>query len=241
MNEKEEKRGFKASDFVLVVLAILGIMNTLMIDRAKIPDWYFYSSIGLIVVATAVFFVSHFGRSWDDKINAWREERKRNAIAQRHFGEFKDIVRNGRRFTLGIFSVLDRLRGQFEPEIKEKMGLLPIYLIQTYNRNDVENLLNTLIYRLEGFDGITLRELTLSAEQFDMVLRICKKNIALVSIFAREIKKEHKIPDHIEKEYEGFREKYNDFMKDCTRYFHKLNQELGEIILSEHFDYAKKW
>ena len=239
--EKEEKRGFRASDFVLVLLAILGIMNTLMIDRAKIPDWYFYTSIGLIVAATVVFFVSHFGSSWDDKINAWRKRRKQNAIAQKYFGEFKDLVRNGRRFTLGIFGVLDRLRGQFEPEIKEKMGLLPIQLIQNYNRNDVEGRWNTLTYRLDVFNEITLRELTLSAEQFDMILRLCKKNIALVSTFAREIKKEHTIPDHIEKEYEAFREEYNDFMKDCNSYFHKLNQELGEIIVSEHFDYAKKW
>jgi hypothetical protein len=74
-----------------------------------------------------------------------------------------------------------------------------------------------------------------------MILLICKKNIALVSTFVREIKKEHTIPDHIEKEYDAFREKYNDFMKDCNKYFHKLNQELGEIIISEHFDYAKKW
>jgi len=238
---KEEKRRFNPIEFLMALLTILNVATFLMVEREKIPTWYWWSSLVILSIGVAYITVGRYGKSWDAKIDAWRKRRKQNAIAQKHFGEFKDLVRNGRSFTLGIFSVSDRLRGQFEPEIKEKMGLLPIQLIQNYSRNDVEGRWNTLIYRLDVFNEITLRELTLSAEQFDMILRICKKNISLVATFAREMKKEHTIPNHIEKEYDAFREKHNDFMKDCTKYFHKLNQELGEIIVSEHFDYAKKW
>ena len=78
--EKQEKRGFRAIDFVLILLATLGILNTLMIDRAKIPDWYFFFSISLILVASGIFLASHFGSSLDDRIHCWQKERKRNRI-----------------------------------------------------------------------------------------------------------------------------------------------------------------
>ena len=241
---QEEKKGIGITELVAIIGLMVSILvagTSLLSASGNVPSWWFhFSLIFLIALAFSVPSMV-FGKPLSKRVKKLRLERKQNAIAQKRFAEFKDLVENGRRFTLGIFSVLDRLRGQFEPEIKEKMGLLPIYLIQNYNRTDVENPLNTLAYRLEGFSKMTLKDLTLSAEQFDMILRMCKKNIVLVSTFVREIKREHTIPEHIEKEYEAFREKYNDFMKDCTRYFHKLNQELGEIIVSEHFDYAKKW
>jgi len=242
-NEKEEKKGLGITELVAIVGLMVSILvagTTLLSRTGYVPEWWFHSSLILLILLAFSVPCMIFAKPISKKVNKLKLERKQNAIAQKHFAEFKDLVWDARTFTLGIFSVLDRLRGQFEPEIKEKTGLLPIYLMQTYNRNDVESPWDTLRYSLEGFDG-TLRDLTLLADRFDLILGICKKNIALTSIFAREIKKEHKIPDHIEKEFEGFREKYNDFMKDCVKYFHKLNQELGERIIPEHFDYVEKW
>lgn len=125
--EIQERQGLRASDFVLILLAILGILNTLMIDRAKIPDWYLFFSIGLITVATGVFLMSHFGSSLDDRLGYWRNERKRNKIAKEYFREFRDLVYASRKFSYPIRDILHGLRTQYKSKIKTSFSLQPFH------------------------------------------------------------------------------------------------------------------
>jgi len=244
-NENAEKQRLGIKELLQgigVIVAILVAGTSLLSNIGNVPSWWFVSS--LLVLIALTFFVPSviFFKTISKRVGTIILKRERNEIAKKYLDEFRDLIKNGKYETLEIFNVLTKLRQEFEPKIEEKMGLLPIYLIQTYSRTKVEYLWNSLINDLETFNEITLRGLNLSAQQFKTILYICTENIKIASIFAIEIKKEYEIPDHVEKEFEAFREKHNDFMKDCKTLFHKLNRELDEIIISEgSFEYAQKW
>lgn len=211
-----------------------------MIDRERIPDWYFYVSLSLILVATVGFFLSHFGKSLDDRMDSWRRRRKLNTIASRHLTRFSDFVEKFRSACYPFRSIQNNLRQQFEKEVKEKMGLLPIYLIQEISQGtQIENALYNLKSRCDE-SGRTFKELLLFVDQLNLVEELFQKSLTLNSIFVREIGPS-KISRPIEREYEDFREKYNDFVKDYNEFLHQLNQEVGERIFWQRSSSIKKW
>ena len=62
-------------------------------------------------------------------------------------------------------------------------------------------------------------------------------------VFAHEIMitTEKPIAKGLEADYEAFREKYNDFLKDITDFCHNINRETGAWDFPEHsFEYLKK-
>ena len=222
------------------MVSILVAGTVLLSNSANIPWWWFHFSFIVLIALTLSIPTVIFFKPIAERVKKWRQKRKRNAIAQKYFAEFKDLAEGFGSASYGIFSVLDGLRGHFEPKIREKMGLLPIRLLQIHNRNDVESPMYHLKEKFKECNE-TFRELALLIEQFNIILEICEKTSKLIREFGTEIKQEHKIPEHIEREYEESREKYNDFIKYYERFCHKLNQELGENAFSEHFDLSKKW
>ena len=242
-NEKEEKKTPRITEVVTVVSVMVTILiagTSLLSNTANIPWWWFHFSF-IILIALTFFIPSMiFYKPISERVNKWRLKGKRNTIARKHFAEFKDFVDGFGSASYEIFSVLDRLRGHLEPRIREKMGVLPIRLLQVHNRNDVESPIYYLKERLEESKK-TFRELTLLMGQFSIILEICEKTQKLVFELGREVKEEYEVPEHIKREYEEARERYNDFIKHYNRYCHKLNQELGERVFSEHFDLAKRW
>ena len=238
--QKEKKEPRRLFEVLTIIVAVLVAGTTLWSNREKVPELWFNTTLIVLVVIVAVMMLDRTSSFWLNRLREGRKKRERNRIARKYFAEFKDLVDGFRSASYGIFSVLQNLRGHFEPKIREKMGLLPLYLLQVHNRNDVESPLNSLKRKFDEGNE-TFRELTLLIDQFNIILEICEKMLKLMFEFQREIKKEYKMPERIETEYEEFREKYNDFIKYYKRYCHKLNQELGESVFSEHFDLAKKW
>lgn len=237
--EIQEKRGLRASDFVLILLAILGILNTLMIDRAKIPDWYLFFSIGLIAVATGVFLMSHFGSSLDDRLGYWRNERERNKIAKEYFREFRDLVCNSKKFSYFIRDILNGFRKHYESKITS----LSMYVLQSFNQPKIENHLYDVERQIDESKK-TFRDLSLIMKNFKFVLGIYEEYLKIIEQFVHGITVATKksIAKGYEHDFEGFREKYNDFLKDFNDYCHKLNQETESHEFPEGaFDYIKKW
>ena len=242
-NEQKEKKSPRLTElfaFVSVMVSIIIAGTSLLNYSGNVPLWWFHFSFIVLIALTFFTPLMVFAQPISERFKKFTLKRKRNAIAHKYFAEFKEIVDGFGSASYSIFEILDNLRSNFEPKIREKMGLLPIYLIQVHNRNDVDSPLHWLKERFKE-NNETFRELTLLNDQLNIILQICEKTIKLNSEFVREIKKEYQVPEHIEREYEESREKYNDFIKNYERYCHKLNQELGERVFSEHFDLAKKW
>jgi len=241
--EEPEKRGFKAIDFVLVLLAILGIMNTLMIDRAKIPDWYFYSSIGLMIIATVVFFVSHLGTSWDDRINAWREKKRRNGIAKRYIPEFRNLVNNSYEFNSSISSIYTILKSHYKGLVGGSFASFVDNTMKSHDETKIQNSLREIETELDESNK-TFRDLFLIMKQFEFILYIYNRNLKVIEYYVHEITedRERKIAKNIENHFEEFREKYNLFLSDFKKFCHNVNEEVGKIALPEYsFRHIKKW
>lgn len=65
-----------------------------------------------------------------------------------------------------------------------------------------------------------------------------------MEVFVHEITgtTEKPIAKGIENDFEAFREKYNDFIKDFTDFCHKMNEETESGNFPERsFEYLKKW
>lgn len=239
--QEEKKEPRRLFEFLTIVVAVLVAGTTLWSNREKVPEWWFNTTSIVLFIIVAVMVLDKTSPFLSDKLREWRTERNRNKIARKYFPEFKDLVDGFvMNASYGIFGTLQNLRGHFEPIMREKIGLIPLYLLQVHNRNDIEGPIYSLKRRFDE-SSETFSELLLSVDQFNIILEICEKILKMIFDFQREIKKEHKMPERIETEYEESREKYNDFIKYYKRYCHKLNQELGESFFSEHFDLAKKW
>jgi len=244
-NEKEEK---KKTPRITELVAIVSVMVTILIagtsllgNQTNVPWWWFNFSFIILIALTffipSVVFYGPISRRLKER----KLERKQDEVAEKYFAEFKDLADSFGRVSDSLSSVLDRLRGQFEPKLKEKTGLLPIYLIQEHGRNDLTHPLYTLS---KGFEesNKSFRELVLLLDEFDTIINIANRVLRIVSIFAREMKKDYSIPDNIESEYEDFRDKYNAFLRDFRKYCRKANQEIGETFFPEFAgEFAKKW
>jgi len=239
--QKEKKEPRRLFEILTIIVAVLVAGTTLWSNREKVPELWFNSTLIVLVVIVAVMMLDRTSSFWLNRLSEWREEGKRNKIAGEYFPEFRDLVDSFGSVSYSLFRVLDDLRGHFNQKLKEKMGLLPIYLVQVHNKSDVES---PLYYLKERFNesNETFRDLALLVSQFAIILGILEKNLEFISTFAREIKKEHTIPNNIEIEYEEFRDKYNNLLRDFKKYCHRINREIGEDKFPEFVAHsAKKW
>lgn len=76
----------------------------------------------------------------------------------------------------------------------------------------------------------------LIAKHLEDVLRTYWRNIRIIEEFVHDIRdsKGKPIDKGVERNYESFREQYNLFLNDFTKFCRRVNQEMGETLLPEY-------
>jgi len=234
--QKEQPR--RLFEFLTILVAVLVAGTTLWTSREKVPEWWFNVTLVVLVIIVVVMGLDRanpilLGR-WED----WRKERARNKVAQKHLREFRDLVIVSRGFDGSVRTLLDNIRGQYENEIKSQLAIHAL----SYGDSDIMTVIYNIEKEIDESEGF--RDSVLIMREFASVLNIFKKNLKILEVFAHEMMTTtgKPITKGIEADYEAFREKYNDFIKDFVGFCHKVNQETGTYDFPERsFDYLKKW
>jgi len=242
-DKKEEKKGIDIADWVKLigyVAAILVASTSLLSASGSIPSlWFDFSFtflIGLILSVPVMIFAKPISK----KIKGVRFERKRDAIAQKHFLEFENLVETARRFNSPIRDTLNNLKNHYANEVKSSLAR---FTLESYPDSEITSAFSIIQKELKE-SRKTLRDLSLIMRQFELVLETYKKYLKITEEFVHEMMSltGKPIAKGFETEFESFREKYNYFVKDFKQYCQKVNQEIGEIELPEWaVDHIKKW
>lgn len=241
-NEKEEKKGLDITDWVKLVGVIASILvasTTLLSAGGNVPSWWF--NFSLIFLMGLVFSVPCmiFAKPISKKVKKFNLKRKQNAIAQKHFAEFRSLVDASKRFNISIRDILYSLRTHYKNNIESSLAKHAL----SYDEYEIDNCFIYIEKELSE-SNVTFRNLSLAMKLFESVLNFYKRYLKTIEVLVHEITSltEKPIAKGIEKEYESFREKYNYFVKDFKDYCRRVNQELGEREFPEWaIDHVEKW
>jgi hypothetical protein len=240
---EEEKKPSRITDFVAIISVMVSILvagTSLLSSSGYIPEWWFHFSLIFLIVLAFSVPVMIFTKPISKKVSKLRVERKRNTIAQKYLLEFKNLVDASRTLSYSIRSILDSLRNHYSNDIKSSLVL---HTLQSYSDQGIQNSFYSIEKELNESNK-TFRDLSLIMKQFELVLDIHKKYLKIIEELVHEIMNltQEPIAKGIEAEFESFREKYNDFVKDFQDYCKKVNQELGDRVFPEWaMEYIKKW
>jgi hypothetical protein len=141
-------------------------------------------------------------------------------------------VNNLEKFGYPIANTMSTLRSHYQQSIDSHVV---DYILQSYNTQEVHNACYDIQKEVNESDE-TFRDLSLMTKQLEGILHTYGKNIRTVEEFVHEMRdfKGKEIAKGIEKEYGSFREQYNLFLNDITKFCQKVNQEIGETLLPEY-------
>lgn len=243
MTEPEKDKSPRITELAAVVSAMVSILiagTSLLSNSGNLPSWWFDFSLILLIALTFFMPSMLLARPIRERIRETRLERRLNAVSRRHTSELKDLVIKSRNFNSLIRNLLDNLRRQYQSDIKSQLSS---HTLESYNESEIQNTIFNVEKEIDESDN-TYRDLYLLMKRFESVLDTYKKNLKVIEVFAHEIMTatEKPIARGLEADFESFREKYNDFLKDVTDFCHKINQETGRWDFPEHsFEYLKKW
>ena len=123
-NEQKEKKGLRLTElfpFVSVMVSIIIAGTSLLNYSGNVPLWWFHFSFIVLIALTFFTPFMIFAQPISERIKKFKLKRKQNAIAHKYFAEFEDIVDGFGSASYSIFGILDNLRSNFEPKIREKM------------------------------------------------------------------------------------------------------------------------
>jgi hypothetical protein len=239
----EGKKGPRITEIVAIVtlmVSILVAVTSLLSNSGNLPSWWYqFSFVFLIILMFSVPIILFQGpiRDWVADVMLTRG---RDSVSRKHASEFRDLVVGADNFTNLISALLGNIRRHYANEIKSSLAM---HALESYNEQEARNELYKIRADIEESD-VNFRELCLHMDKFEMVLNTFKRSLKILEVFAHEVMTsgEKPIAKGIEAEYEAFREKYNDFLKDLTAFCHKMNQETEAYDFPEHhFEYLKKW
>jgi hypothetical protein len=235
--EKKESRT-RALEVVAGFIVTLLIAFTSLLS-SNVPWWFFYFSF-VLLVALAFLIPSVMLFDLPDRIRQLNLKMKRNTVARKYFQDFKAIVNNLEKFGYPIANTMSTLRSHYQQSIDSHVA---DYILQSYNTQEVHNAYCDIQKEVNESDE-AFRDLSLMTKQLEGILHTYEKNIRTIEEFVHEMRdfKGKEIAKGIEKEYESFREQYNLFLNDITKFCHKVNQEIGENLLPEYaFHPIKAW
>lgn len=238
--EKKSPRITELAAVASVMVSILVAATSLLSNSGNLPSWWFYFSLILLIALAFFMPIMIFAEPVREGIEDARLRRRRDSVSRNYTSEFKDLVVTSRGFSSSIRTLLDNIRRQYTNEIKNQLAM---HALESYNESETQNALYTIEAEIKESDG-SFRESCLIMNEFELVLGIFKRNFKILEVFAHEIMAttEKPIAKGIEADYEAFREKYNDFLKDVIDFCHKMNQETeGWNFPEHHFEYLKKW
>jgi len=238
-----EKKSPKIAELAAVVSVMVSILiagTTLLNNTGNLPSWWFDFSLILLIALTFFMPVMIFVKPVRERIKQARLGRKRNAVSRKYSSEFKDLLYRSRGFNSTIRTILDSLRTHYANDIKSRLAT---HVLESYGDSDI----STLTFNMEreiDESKKTFRDIYLIMKNFEMIMDIYKKNLKIMEVFVHEMISTtgKPIAKGIEDDFEAFRDKYNDFIKDATDFCHKMNQETECGNFPEHsFEYLKKW
>jgi hypothetical protein len=245
VSEKEEKKGPRIAELAAVVSVMVSILiasTTLLNNSGNLPSWWF--GFSLILLIALIFFmpIMIFVKPVNEKIREARLGRKRDSVSRKYAPQFKDLVANSRNFNYDIRTTMDSLKNHYTNDIKSQLAM---FVLQDYGQRqqEIDNILFDIEKEIDKSDK-TFRNFYLIMKRFESVLDTYKRNLKIIEVFVHEImtSTEKPIAKGIEAEFEVFREKYNDFIKDVKDFCHKINQETESYDFLEHpFEHLKKW
>lgn len=243
VEEPEEKKSPRITEIAAVVgvmVSILVAATSLLSNSGNLPSWWFDFSLILLIALTFFMPTVIFARPIKERIEELRLVRRRDAVARKYSSKFKDLVIRSRNFNNTIRYILDSLRRHYENDIKSRLAM---HVLESYNESEVQNILYNIEREIDESES-RFCYLLLIMKHFEMLLDIYKRNLKVIEVFVHEIMSttEKPIAKGIEADFEAFREKYNDFIKDITDFCHTINQETKGWNFPEHsFEYLKKW
>jgi len=245
LNDDQKEKKPRITELVSVISVIVTILiagTSLLSSSENVPEWWFLFSFIFLVALTFVIPSVIFAKPISRKIKNYRLKKKQNAIAREHFSRFQDLVDTAKRFASPIGSVSNSLRTHYHNTIKSELALR---VLQSYSEVGIQNKFFEIEERLKESDK-TFRDLYLIMKHFEFSLNAYIRQLKIIEVFAHEMMfhagKPVAIAKGIEDEFEAFREKFNDFVKDFKDYCRIVNKELGEIKFPEGaIDRIKKW
>lgn len=241
MSEKEKKdpRIAELAAIVSVMVSILIASTTLLNNSGNLPSWWFGFSL-IVLIALILFMpIMIFAKPVREKIKEARLGSKRDSISRKNASQFKDLVSRSRRFNYDIRNTMDSLRNNYVSDIKNQLAMS---LLQNINLTAIDNITYDIEKEIDKSDK-TFRDIYLIMKRLETVLDTQRENLRTIEVLAHYImtSTEKPIAKGIEAEFEAFREKYNDFIKDTNDFYHNINQESESHDFPEHFEYVKKW
>jgi len=243
LSEKEEKKSPRIAELAAVVSVMVSILvagTSLLSNSGNLPQWWFYFSLILLVALAFFMPIMIFAKPVCEKIREARLRRKRDSVSRKYASQFRDLVASSRRFSYNIRNIMDSLKNHYANDIKSQLAM---FSLQDYPQQGIDNIMFDIEKEIDNSNK-TFHDLCLIMKRFESVLDTYKRNLKIIEVFVHEIMTttEKPIAKGIEANFEAFREKYNDFIKDITDFCHKINQESETYNFPEHtFEYVNKW
>ena len=242
-NEQKEKKSPRIKEMVEAVGLVVTILiagTSLLSNSGNLPLWWFDFSLIFLIMLT--FFIPSviLYEPISERVKKSRLQRRRNTITRKHFMELTDLVYTSKRFNSSIRSIFNDLRTHYANKIKSQ---LTIHTLQSYNESEIRDWFFEIEKELNESNK-TFRDVSLIMKHFEFVLKVYERNLKIIEEFVRGIQNVTKKPiaKGIEAEFEAFREKFNDFVKDFQDYCREVNKELGERKFPEWAIHRiKKW
>jgi len=246
LTEPEKEKSSRISEVALVVgvlISVLVAVTTLFNYNANLPLWWFWSSLILLIMLPTVFMpIVIFVKPIKGRIRQVRLNRKRNSVSRKHALEFEEQVANFRRYGYDFKNIVDNLRSHYAENTKSQL-VTHILQQESQNGNEINYSLQSMEKEIEESDK-TYSSICLLAKRFEFVLTSFQKSLRVIEVFVHEMASNSGKPvsKSIEKDYESFRERYNDFLNDFGKFCHKMNQEAECRDFPEYsLSHLEKW
>ncbi len=246
MTEPEKEKSPRILELAAVVgilISVLVAVTTLFNYNENLPLWWFWSSLILLIMLPTVFMpIVIFYKHIVKRIRGTRLHRKRNAVSRKCASEFEDLVVDFRTSSYNFKNLVDNLRSSYREDIPNRLTMHTLEQ-ESQNGNEINNTLFSMEKEIQESDK-TYPNIYHLTKRFESILTSFQKSLKVIEVFVHEMTSESKkpIPKNIEVEYESFREKYNDFLKDFKKFCHKMNQETESRDFPEHhFTHLEKW
>jgi hypothetical protein len=245
LTESEKEKNPKITELAAVVSVMVSILvaaTSLLSNSGNLPPWWFDFSLILLIALTFFMPTMIFAKPIKGRIRKVRLDRKRDSVSRKHALEFKEQVANFRRYGYDFKNIVDNLRSHYAENIKSQL-ITHILQQESQNGNEINNSLFSMEKEIEESNK-TYPSIYLLAKRFEYILTSFQKSLKVIEVFVHEMASNAGKPvsKGIEKDYESFRERYNDFLNDFGKFCHKMNQEAECRDFPEYsFSHLEKW